>query len=528
MSDSDDDLLALAGIGSDEEMQQDEESDYEPEIKTTSRGRGATKRKVEESEDEDFQVIGDDGYDEEGEQDPYPLEGKFKDAADKAELLAMDEVTREGILYDRMQEKEKYTERRYLALRARQNRAETSTLKKSAPSSKRLRTSKLSELKKQREKKNKRQSRRYDSEDDDDLNELLDEEEDIDDLDGDDDGYYSDEIDTKRKKTVKDDYDDKYYRDATLADINDKVRSTRSALAKLMFRDEFDVVIPGTYVKVNVGSSSDGRQHYKVAKVEAVKRGGKVYDLLGKPSDVYLVLSQGDSKIVSDMKCISDRVITPEEFEVYKRRLAEASGSSELPSLGEVEAKFKELRAMSTRKLTDEDINKMVARREAISVASMDSGNRVKRLGVLREELQVAIERQQTEKIEYINKQIRELTRYTEKNVSSSLSKMDQINLRNKKKDESSIRKAEKTNVGMRQKQMLSKSFSDPFSRLRTNAKLFYTTEQQQKDDDGVKDEENTETKEVPKKVDVTTCVYRRDGVDAIIKDINFDLELSF
>ncbi|KAG7795610.1 hypothetical protein KL929_003961 [Ogataea haglerorum] len=514
MSDSDDDLLALAGIGS-----EGDESDYEPEIQTPKRV-GGLKRKIDESEGEQ-----DNDDDEYGEQDPYPLEGKYKDDADKAELLAMDEVTREQIIYDREQEREKYRERRFLALRARQSKAESSAIKAARTTGKSLRTSKLSELKKQRERKSRKESRAYDSDEEDvDANELADDQEASEDEDVYEENYDIDDTDTRRKKGTTSDYDDKYYQDATLKDLNAKVRASRTILSRFMFRDEFDEVIRHTYVRVNVGVSREtGQPQYRVARVEEVKRGGKPYRLLNKPCDVYLLVSQGESKKLIDMTCISDSPFSPSEFEAYRRRLDESG--LELPSVGQVDAKFRELRDMSTRKLTDEDINKMVARKEAISVAAMDSGNRVKRLARLREELQVAVERQDEARVETLTKQIDELGKYVHAG-HNELSRMDQINRRNKKSNETAIRRAEKLNVEHRQKQILNNNFNDPFSRLRTNPKIFYSSAQSaQKEMAGEEQPvpEHTEHREEsPLK-----CKFIKDGIDAVIGTIDFDVQLQ-
>ena len=52
--------------------------------------------------------------------DPYPLEGKYKDEADREALDNMDEMEREQILFERMQEMDKYRERKYLQERMKQ------------------------------------------------------------------------------------------------------------------------------------------------------------------------------------------------------------------------------------------------------------------------------------------------------------------------------------------------------------------------------------------------------------------------
>ncbi|KAH3670731.1 hypothetical protein OGAPHI_001246 [Ogataea philodendri] len=506
MSDSDDDLLALAGMGS-----EGEESDYEPTLQTTSRTSGLKRKTVDDDEDDE---------DDESKQDPYPLEGKFKDEEDKAALLSMDEVTREQVLYDREQEREKYRERRYLALRARQSQAESSALKTAEPTGKKLRTSKLHELKKQREKKT-RKTQRADSEDEDMEDTMAAEEDEEDDYE---EGYYSDEVESRQRKSHTSDYDDKYYQDATLKDVNSKVRSSRTILSRFLFRDEFDQVIRNTFVRVNVGVSREtGQSQYRMAKIEEVKRGGKPYHLLNKPCDTYLVVSQGDSKKLIDMKCLSDSPISPSEFESYKRRLEDSS--LELPSLGDVDAKFRELRDMSTRKLTDEDINKMVARKEAISVATMDSGNRVKRLARLREELQVAVEREDLGNVERLTKQIDELSKYVHAD-SGELSRMDKINLRNKKTNETAIRRAEKKNVESRQKQLLSNNFNDPFSRLRTNPKIFYTSAQSAQKEIADEQKPTEDTKEDAEQA-ARSSLFMTNGIDSVIKEVTFDFKLE-
>lgn len=52
--------------------------------------------------------------DEDGVQDPYPLEGKYKDHADMQELLAMEEIGREAVLADRAAQIERAQQNRHL------------------------------------------------------------------------------------------------------------------------------------------------------------------------------------------------------------------------------------------------------------------------------------------------------------------------------------------------------------------------------------------------------------------------------
>ncbi|GME84450.1 unnamed protein product [[Candida] boidinii] len=124
MSDLDDDLLALAG-SPDEDASG---SDYEPEY-NASKSTGITDLAASDDDDDD--------------RDPYPIEGKYKDEQDRARLMEMDEVEREEILFERIQEMEKFRERKYLALRARQSKAERSIKESKVSKGKALRTKEM-------------------------------------------------------------------------------------------------------------------------------------------------------------------------------------------------------------------------------------------------------------------------------------------------------------------------------------------------------------------------------------------------
>lgn len=494
--DSDDDLLELAGA--------DSSPEYDPQPHKSSVSRGA-KRVLDESDEEDNRDVNDDEDDDdnndEDNDDPYPFEGKFVNEEDKAKLMAMDEVAREAELYDREQQKEKYRERKFLALRAKQQKAQQSYTASSANSAKRLRASKLSELKKQRERQSARARGDYDDyedeEDDDnrDLEELAgyaqEEEED----------YYYDEDEKYGSRSSED------YQDAGLSDINDNMRSSRSILYRFLYRDEFDTAISGTFVRVHVGQNN-----YRMARVESVVRGGKPYTFMHKPCNTYLEVSQGKSTNKIEISILSDSPFTEIEFKKYKDRLTNDNHS--LPSIRELKRKFEQLKAMSTKKLTDEDINRMMKKKEELSIYSMDSAARVRKVARLREELQVALEQGNATLVESLSKEIELLSKVVNQNQKSRL---DKLNQRNQKSNQEYIRKAEQK-AALRRKLM--SDVNDPFSRLRTNPKLFYTsnstTEVQVEED---KNDENTDD-------DWSKSVLRNKGVESLIGSIK--LELNF
>lgn len=556
MSDSDDDLLELAGISS------AEESDHEPQ-NVVKRRAGARKRGLDDDEedgeddedmDDDMGLDGDDDDDIEElnpEEDPYPLEGKYKNEEDKNQLMQMDEIKREGILYDRIQEKEKFRERRFLALRAKQSKVESKSIRKSTSSSaKKLKTSKLSELKRQRERKNNKGSRNYNDDDDDDENDRYqdEEEDDDDDLrqlagyndddDDDDEAYYSDDryaaAASKRYASERssragrpgrsrNEYDPSLYKEAPLDEINNKIRSTRTVLEKFLYRDEFDTCIPGTVVRVNIGfSKTNNEPLYKMALVEEVKRGGKTYQLLGKICNTYLKVSQGESSTIIEISYLSNSPITPPEFEAYKKKVNDST-DHELPTLKYVQDKFEELRNMATKQLTDADINRMMERKQEISLDNMNMADRVKKLGKLREDLEVAVHLGNKSEIKSLQEEIQKLSQYFQSSKGRT-SKLEQINIRNQKSNQEFIRKAEKKLVESRRKQLQNNDFSDPFSRLRTNLRVFYRSND--KNENNVKEEEKKVDVQEEKN-NVKNSIFRRQGIDALIKDIEIDLDID-
>ncbi|KAF8662380.1 hypothetical protein AX16_001164, partial [Volvariella volvacea WC 439] len=97
--DFDDYLLELAG-----------QSDNKRKRKPASSDAKSTKKRkpdVSDSGSEDAQ-----GSDDDDSADPYPLDGKFVDEADRRKLMDMSEIEREEILAQRLEERQKLQDRR--------------------------------------------------------------------------------------------------------------------------------------------------------------------------------------------------------------------------------------------------------------------------------------------------------------------------------------------------------------------------------------------------------------------------------
>ncbi|CAY68455.1 Subunit of the RNA polymerase II-associated Paf1 complex [Komagataella phaffii GS115] len=469
--DLDEDLLALAGAGSDSESN----SAYSPEQEVSRK----SKKIVNDSEDEN--------NDSDGEQllNPYPLEDKFKDEADRARLLGLSEMEREAILYERSQEVIKLKEKHLLSLRAKQSQLEK-TAREGPKSSK---TNKLSELKKQREQKSKRQrSDEYSDEEDDYRYEEVGDNDDVEMSDN-----YIDEDDAVFVEPKKSSRSQELSKPATLSDIN-KIIFGRTAMSKYWYYPEFDDVVKGMYLRLNTGSGGNGFSPYKVVEVLGSQRiKGSAYGLNSKENncDMYLKVAFPNQKeMVRPLFVFSDSSITHPEFDLFLREL-DAEG-------------------LSVMDLRDVDYKK----------------------AQLQEELEEARDAHDHERVARIEAELKSIgaESVVASKASSSMLKIDQ---RNKKLNNRFIRKAEMAAVEKRK--LRGTSESDPFYRLATTARMFYKSANLGADDSNqpktkaeLEEEAKQEKKlEMQKLESMVKSNYRNGGLDRIISKIDFDFDLE-
>lgn len=524
MSDIDEDLLALAGAGSDEE--EEEEVKLASSKKRSQPDNAPTKKRRimdddddegisnEDDDDEDSYHPGglkedathgyeegeEEGEEEEEEDNPFPLEGKYKDEQDRTQLESLPEMERESLLFERSQIMQQYQERRFLKQRAknireqqqkRQQQQEGKQVRSSTRSTRAtghsdVKTSKLSELKKQRAKK----SGTYDySEDEDegdgddhkydDYYDEGEEDEDEDDYDP----YYrknrheEDDDDEEVKWAETEDFD----RDTGLADFN-KVKIGRSFVAKFCFYPGFNELVQNSYGRVNVGiDKHTGQTAYRMVKIEKVFL-QKPYNMGKFFTNQYFGVTQGKDRKVFQMNYFSDGAITQVEYERYLKSL-EKYGINK-PSVYNLNNKSKEISEFvsqpMTSKLTDDIVrNRMVFNKK------LSGTNAVLEKTVLKEKLQYAKETSNERDIAKYSSQLKNL----EKRISSyekhhendqaGIKKLGVLTSKNRKLNIDRIRHAElvqKDDVNFDAK-------SDPFSRLKTRTKIYYKEVQQQENE---------------------------------------------
>lgn len=500
MSNIDDDLLALAGEGSGAESSDDMTS-----VVPQKRGQGGRpssgKRQrtgigenSSEELDDDDDNDGDGGVGGEfGDEDleelalgkrdesedsedevfvnPYPLENKYKDEQDRAYLTGLAEIERESILFDRSQEIEKYNQRLYLAQRAKERRQQekerannatrVSTRDKSGSSTKQ---NKLSELKKKREEKKSRESGRpsVPYRDGEDSGESADSE-------SEDESVYSDD-------QGKVEWDEpKEQKELTVNDLN-KIRFGRTMFAKYCHNPGFENAAIGSFVRVNIGYDREKQTSvYRICEVKGLQR-SKVYKFLNRAADESIVVASGRNERAFEMGICSDSPFTEDEFRWWKQNLKK--DEIPLPSVRAIERKLRELIEFKSHVLTPEEVNELIQRRQRLSNST--GVGVVLEKTTLQQQRIIALENNDLDKVEELDSKIAAIDRKlaSTAKVQSPLDKLAAVNARNRSANQTGVRRAElKATEDRRKAGGAAAVTGNPFSRLRTNARVFYESE---------------------------------------------------
>ncbi|KAA8912124.1 hypothetical protein TRICI_003589 [Trichomonascus ciferrii] len=520
MSDSDEDLLALAGAG-------DEETEEE-----TKPMKDSKKRSRDESSDEDG-GMGDDDDDDDDEEmfvNPYPLEGKYKDAKDKAYIEGLPEIEREEILFERGEEMEKYRQKGELARRVRERRQQEKALeKKTKQRSARStggKSSQLSELKKRRQEKESRSRRRQEGYDDSD-EQASDYDDGEEEGSGEEGSAYGDEEDEERVEWAE---SKEPKRSLEVNDLN-KIRFGKTLLAKYCHYPGFEDAIVGSFVRVNIGYDHETQSNtYRVCVVKGLQETQKPYTFLNRTVDAMLLVAHGRSERAFEMGICSDQPITDKEFDRWKRTMEEQDLS--LPSVKKIDRKYKELVELQNHQLTSEEVNEMIKKRQKFSGASVGA-NAVIEKSMLQQQRVIAMEKGDFAEVEKVDERLDNLERVIQRNQKQTgeteMDKLAKVNERNRRINLERVRRAEaQANENRRKAAAMGNSAADPFSRLRTRSKIFYETNkkpsepaEQKKEDDKTNDEQQEQTR---KKLMAKKKLSR---VDDLIANLDIQLEIE-
>ncbi|KAG0658969.1 RNA polymerase-associated protein rtf1 [Monosporozyma unispora] len=561
MSDIDEDLLALAGA--------DEEEEDEVLLSTAKRTKqqdhsSSKKRRIDIDSDEDEEeddynpdVVSAGGHnhdnsdnEEEEEVNPFPLEGKYKDSADRDQLEAMPEMERETLLFERSQIMRKYQERRLFRERKRQqeiNNNKVSNVRSSgrtthATGHSDLKSSKLSQLKKQREKK----QNKYYSDDEDEYRDDEEEEEEEDNYEDnykdDDEEYMEDEADynplarkSKYEAPSEDEVEwaEDVERESDLNDFN-KLRIGRSFVAKFCFYPGFNDLIKNCYGRVNVGvNKRSGQPMYRMVKIERVFL-QKPYNMGKFYTNQYFGVTQGKDRKVFQMNFFSDGLFTQSEYERYLHSLEKANITK--PTTYVLNNKSKELVAFVSEPLTEKLTDDIVKNRMLFN-KKLSGTNAVLEKTVLKSKLQYARENDNERDIAKYSAQLRNLEKRIStyekhhENDQTGTKKLGALTSKNRKLNMDKIRNAEYVK---KEDTPTIDSKTDPFSRLKTRTKMYYQEVQQEENDkakalaEQKQIEEDKEAKALKEKELLLAKFRRLGGLESIIGsvDIKFNIDV--
>ncbi|GAA5849552.1 hypothetical protein JCM8547_000494 [Rhodosporidiobolus lusitaniae] len=501
-SDFDDDLLALAegtskrkksssnkpnkrkrpaesdddGSASDMDMSQSDSDAPAPSPRGGPRGRGGPKSAaLVDSSDED-----EDDYPAPTEDNPYPIEGVFKDEADRKRIMAMTEVEREDIIGTRKDEMSARQMRKEVAKMANKSGGRAAAADDSSKaeaeeseeeyearetrSRKTTGTSKsksegIEKLKRSRAEKGKKKEKKVDSDDDDyeEGGKRRTRSSRQDDSSGSDmDQSGSDEevrTDKKKGKGKKDSYDP-----ASPEDLR-KITVTRSKLAEMVVAPWFADWVEGAWVRYSVGPDHTGEMQYRLCQVIGVEEGSRPYRFDNVTTELLLNLQHGKSKKLFEMNAVSNSTFTDREYaRVYQSCKVEGEG---MPTPKEAAKTMDQLEKRSSYTLTEEDLAKQLAKK-----GLKKGGAQLK--AQLRMERDLAVTSGDKDRLAEIDAQLAEI----DKPAGGARETAAMLNERNRLSNREEVRRAEARGQEERRKQQEALAKGDPSVKVDASARV--------------------------------------------------------
>ncbi|KAL6934795.1 hypothetical protein ACO0R3_000759 [Hanseniaspora guilliermondii] len=531
MSDLDDDLLALAD-GLDIENDLEEESPHNSKHDSLENNNDVD----DSDEDDDYNFLQKQSSNKSKEnenelQHPFPFEEFYLDRDDRDRILALPEFEQQEIMYEREQKIKEYKERAYFLNRKKQQ--EQASRKRNADidysdedddddeyEAKPSRAKRLKSLVK---------NKSYTPSDE----EISEHEDSSDDY-----SYTSSRTSrSSRKSNVEWDDDSTRIKDPTLQDYNN-IKIGRKDIDKLCFYPGFNKMIVGMYGRVNV-SATPNQSQYRMVKIERVFF-QKPYKFNNFYTNQYFGVTQGKFKKVFKMNYFSDSLITEQELFKYNSYLSQ----QKLPTAkrSELLAKFREWTAFDKQPLTDELLNQQVANRLQFN-KKLSGVNSVIEKSVLKDKLSYAIDTNNEADINKYTKQLRQLEKRLsqyDKHHENDLvgtTKLNTLSEKNKKINIDNIRSKRQEEQQKQEANEMKDKKSDPFSRLKTKARIYYKNLQKIENEKAMREEEELKQERLKKEIQeqeerqylemIKSKFKKRGGVEFLVKNIKIDMELE-
>ncbi|OLL24483.1 RNA polymerase-associated protein [Neolecta irregularis DAH-3] len=453
--DFEDELLALAGEASEDGASRSTKPKKPKKSKKKTDSEPEDSEEISADEIDDLQgEVESDEHEEDEDKNPYPIEGKYRDLVDRDQLLALPEIEREQILYEREEQINKLEERRRIAAKLRQqNSQKANDARRSSRVSKETtsaRGSKLSELKRKREEKSTRSKSKCQKSKADGSPSKR---------------QHGDSNERSFSETSDDDHN--YSARINTEDVN-AIRLSRRFLAKNSNHPLLEQTIRGCFLRIKIGEDQHHGGVYRMCQIDGLRPSKRSYQVDEMSVSVSIDCKHGKSVRTFDITFVSSDKITDREFDRYKRQMED--DKLKMPSRHMIGKKTGELRYMENYRWTDEDINAHLERKKA---AQRIPGNFI----ITKTELTQRLAHSQTtgdvEEVERLQDELAKLEELTtnRKAPIPTLDSLAKVNERNRQRNLMEIRKAELNS--RRKVAMPTKVKEEPFPSMEfTNVKV--------------------------------------------------------
>ncbi|KAF8960863.1 hypothetical protein BDZ97DRAFT_1273077 [Flammula alnicola] len=460
--DIDDQLLELAGATEKKKKRRQPSSGSGSGNVGGSGKSGVNGSKKRRAERMDTDSDKGDAESEEEMEDPYPLEGKYRDEADKRELLAMTEFQREQILEERSGERQRIQNAKMLADLVRQQQrggaigaddsvSRAAKRQHTARGATKEKAHKLDELKaKRKAKDDKKRSKgnaspsqrdRSSSPQDMDISDSESEDGQITKYDQEEErimnltsGYDSHK---KGRSGAKDDAAEEA---CTMAAL-EGCRLTRDAIAKHCIKPWFQDYVTGAWVRYLIGQEPTGAPVYRICQVHNLASDFvKPYKVDNKTINQAFELKHGKSIKIFNMDKVSNGPFLEKEYD----RLAKTCATEDvkLPTKQALETKVAQMQKLVTQPMTEKDITAMLQRKSQLQ-AKNTTLSTVDR-SMLNQQRTLALRRQDYDEVAEIDAKLAaDAAKMHEPAKAEPMDLLAKVNERNRKANMEAVRKAE-------------------------------------------------------------------------------------
>ncbi|ORY26243.1 hypothetical protein BCR39DRAFT_541580 [Naematelia encephala] len=390
-----------------------------------------SEEELEDEGEEEMDMDIDSGSDEEkpvapirsrpaAQRNPYPLEGKYIDEDDRDRLDALPEMERETILAARLEEMQKFGESQQLDAMYKMAGMGAEASDDDGPRAKRRKHTSVTKeaykamdvLKTRRKTQDERAQRRAlrpqrraspGSEDESEEGEV-----------GRFDSYRRSSSPERPARSPVRKYDKDTERDldtqpAERAELN-SARVSRYELVEMLYKDQFEDVITGAYVRLMAGEPDQyGRPKYRIHKISSVETDSKFgrYKIEYKGKDIVdnrvLMCQYGSAKRMFRIADVSNGDIEETEFQRFV--MTNQADKVKAPKRSELKKKHEQIRALRDRPMTNEEINRQVeSRKQSNPLAQRNQA--LFEISNLISTRNLALRRNDTESAERINRDI--------------------------------------------------------------------------------------------------------------------------